>query len=75
MSNFLPSFNFFRESEEMEKRSKEDLEEKRREISELSSDLAAARWGVICTLFKSFLSDPSPVIGYACHSLPNSLTP
>ena len=46
MSNFLPSFNFFlnfRESEEMEKRSKEDLEEKRREISELSSDLAAAR--------------------------------
>ena len=56
MSNFLPSFNFFlcfRESEEMEKRSKEDLEEKRREISELSSDLAAARWVVICTLFKA----------------------
>ena len=53
MSNFLPSFNFFRESEEMEKRSKEDLEEKRREISELSSDLAAARCGVICTLFKA----------------------
>ena len=22
----------------------------------------------------SFLSDPSPIIGYACHSLPNSLT-
>ena len=21
-----------------------------------------------------FLSDPSPIIGYACHSLPNSLT-
>ena len=53
MSNFLPSFNLFlcfRESGEMEKRSKEDLEEKRREISELSSDLAAARCGVNCTL-------------------------
>ena len=23
---------------------------------------------------KLFLSDPSPIIGYACHSLPNSLT-
>ena len=22
----------------------------------------------------TFLSDPSPIIGYACHSLPNSLT-
>ena len=56
MSNFLQSFNFshcFRESEEMEKRSKEDLEEKRREISELSSDLAAARWGLFCALFKA----------------------
>ena len=52
VSNFLQSLNFslcFRESEEMEKRSKEDLEEKRQEISELSSDLAAARWFVICT--------------------------
>ena len=26
-----------------------------------------------CTLV-GFLSDPSPIIGYACHSLPNSLT-
>ena len=23
---------------------------------------------------QEFLSDPSPIIGYACHSLPNSLT-
>ena len=22
----------------------------------------------------AYLSDPSPIIGYACHSLPNSLT-
>ena len=33
-----------RESEETERRTNEDMEEKRREISELSSDLAAARW-------------------------------
>ena len=24
--------------------------------------------------YSHFLSDPSPIIGYACHSLPNSLT-
>ena len=28
-------------------------------------------WPLICTLF---LSDPSPIIGYACQWLPNSLT-
>ena len=28
---------------------------------------------VECSLFL-FLSDPSPIIGYACHSLTNSLT-
>ena len=29
---------------------------------------------VVDQLHQSFLSDPSPIIGYACHSLPNSLT-
>ena len=33
-----------REYEETERRTTEDMEEKRREISELSSDLAAARF-------------------------------
>ena len=28
---------------------------------------------MVNNLFR-FLSDPSPIIGYACHSLPNSLT-
>ena len=32
-----------RESEETERKTNEDIEEKRREISEISSDLAAAR--------------------------------
>ena len=29
---------------------------------------------LVHNIFVSFLSDPSPIIGYACHSLTNSLT-